>query len=311
MINSVKYGVNNNILCHKGELDNRRNVSFSSLRDIFLRSCKKDEKNVSKNSVENRIKMLDKTYKTFEEEVYVDDKPMKLKFYKKSQYGSNPGMYAVDDKNNLYYTKQADEQSKVEVFASKLYQLAGIETPEMSLYRDKDGEVGLISKYVEHQGAINNFSDKGAKKSVNKGFVADAWLANWDGVLSDNTLETQEGAVRIDFGGCLDFRARGGKKNNFGEEVAELNTLIDPDINWQAASIYETMTRDGLIDSFLKVVSIKNEDIEKLAKESDMEQYTDILISRKDYLKNVFKNVIHSPQNSFEDMQTYMKRVTE
>lgn len=311
MINLVKNGINGNISPRLNDLNNRKNISFSSLKDIFSKSSKNDEKACNENSSENRIKMLDKNFKTYEDEIFVDNKPVKLKFYKKSQYGSNPGMYAVDDKNNLYYTKQADEQTKIEVFSSKLYKLAGIEAADMSLYRDKNGEVGLLSKYVENEGALNSFSDKGSKKSVNKGFAVDAWLANWDAVISDNTLITKNGAVRIDFGGCLDFRAMGGRKNNFGNEVPELNTLIDPKVNWQAASIYETMSRESLIDSLSRVVSIKNEDIENLAKECDMEQYTDVLINRKNYLKNVFKKVIHTPQGDFEDIQTYMKKVTE
>merc|ERR1712151_985338 len=66
---------------------------------------------------------------------------------------------------------------------------------------------------------------------LKEGFAADAWLANWDVIGNGppdalNIKRTRQGrAFRLDFGGCLQYHATGGKKPFAANNVPELESL--------------------------------------------------------------------------------------
>jgi hypothetical protein len=85
-------------------------------------------------------------------------------------------------------------------------------------------------------------------------FPVDAWLNNWDsvGLVYDNMVvadDTELGSgkrvFRIDAGGSLLFRAQGGDKA-LPEDVQVIDSLRNPDVNQQAATVYGDLTDDNI-----------------------------------------------------------------
>ena len=226
----------------------------------------------------------------------------KFEVWKGTQKGSNKGCFVRNlDTGEVFYAKLGGKQSENEILASKLYKLGGIEVPELTSFKLSNGETGLLSKYIPNMQNVYR-----SNKLVNKGFAMDAFLANWDAVCSGNTLVNGSKAVRIDVGGALDFRARGGKKD-FGPVVDEITTLINPSINPEAANIYSTMTREDLIASLQRVADISSVELSHTAP-----KFSETLIERQDFLKDVLKEIKSTPQEDksmFEYLSVVKKSV--
>jgi len=111
----------------------------------------------------------------------------------------------------------------------------GTSTAVFNEFLDNGVEVGKLT------GAAKTVAAKQAREN----FVLDAWLANWDavGMSGDNMVVVGGRVVRIDNGGALLFRAQGGRKGaQFGANVGELKTLLDPKKNPSAAKLYKGVT---------------------------------------------------------------------
>src|SRR5690606_19744420 len=97
------------------------------------------------------------------------------------QRGSNPGgLYQDTDTGAKWYVKTpaSEDIARNEVLAAKLYELAGIEVPELHLVT-MNGQASIASKIVD--GVTKGKASALAKAAgAQEGFVADAWLANWD-----------------------------------------------------------------------------------------------------------------------------------
>ena len=207
--------------------------------------------------------------------------------------GSSPAEVREDKDGTRWYVKDCKSEDHVrnEVLASRLYELAGVETPEV---RRVDGEPGKIaSKMLNLTGSAT-----GATPGATEGFAADAWLANWDvaGKSYDNLMIDDKGnAVRVDMGGSLLFRAQGGSKGGaFGDEATEIDTLRDPDgKNPQSAKVFGGMAVSDVIKSIDKLKSVSDLDITETCKKFMMQSSIDgvdadtlanRLIARKNYL---------------------------
>ncbi len=130
------------------------------------------------------------------------------------------------DDSKLYYAKMGkDDQSAYEVFASKLYELAGVNVSKMQTFSDESGNIGLLSEYIANLTPITT-----PNKMAANGFGVDAWLANWDALCSNNLQTNGVKEYRIDFGGALKYRAQGGRKS-FDDVPSEITFLINPKIN--------------------------------------------------------------------------------
>ena len=148
--------------------------------------------------------------------------------------GSNPAELLTAPDGTQYYAKKpkanepalrALERMETEVLASKLYKLAGIDVPELSI-GDRSGEPRMLSQIMQTR-MPNSTSDQDAARA---GFVVDAWLANWDAPLNDNIkFDSNNNPIRMDVGGSLDYRAQGGKKETtstpFGDTVGEIMSM--------------------------------------------------------------------------------------
>ncbi len=144
-----------------------------------------------------------------------------------------------------------------EMQADALYQAMGVPVADFKAYKQPDGSVVKLAKFVDNDGDLNDYYKSGSpavedfKKSLQQHFVVDAWLANWDviGAGSEqpagNVILGKDGTVyRIDNGGALDFKGTGGKKggNAFGPEVNELMAMRDPSKNPSTAKVFGSLT---------------------------------------------------------------------
>lgn len=200
-----------------------------------------------------------------------------------SRVGTNPAFWAQNTRTGeLFYVKSGSvfgdtKHLESEFLANKLYNLAGIKTPEVRLATLEDGSTCLMSKFSNGLKEMN-------KAEAQEAFAVDAWLGNWDSLLSGNTFSQGGKCIKMDCGGALRYRALGKLKPNFGNEVEELSTMLNSAINPTASSIYSGMSKDTLIKSLERVTTISDDAIKKLVKD---ETLATTLINRKKYMRLV------------------------
>lgn len=206
--------------------------------------------------------------------------------------GSNPAILLTDPNGTSYYTKlkkpseniaQAQERMETEVLAGKLYELAGIPSADLQM-GTRNGDPVMLSRMVQTR--MPNSSDNA---EVRKGFVADAWLANWDAPLNDNIKIDNNGrAVRLDVGGSLDYRAQGAKKGSdgttgFGNSVGEMTSLQKSGGNID----FKNMDANELKKQAQKLGTITDDDVRKtvaaiVSDPARAKILADTLIARRD-----------------------------
>lgn len=223
--------------------------------------------------------------------------------YRGSQMGSQDAFWAKNNATgDLFYVKFAQEAKKEghiesEIMASKLYNLAGIDTPEL-MPVTIDGKIkGLASKFIEG-------SDNGTAQQLQKGFAADAWLANWDSLLEGNTFVHEGKLFKVDNGGALKYRAMGELKPNFGDTVDELVTLVDGR-NWESTRVYSEMTHGELVKSFEGVCGISDKAIRETVSDKNLAQ---TLINRRNYMRDVLAEMKAHPRTD-ESLDVYFSKI--
>jgi hypothetical protein len=172
--------------------------------------------------------------------------------------GSTGAKLVQDAKGKQYVQKSGASPAHVqsEHAADSAYQALGIAVPKGKLY-DEDGKPVKLAEYIaggktlgEYLGSASAADKQKVLAEIQKGFVADALLGNWDviGQGSDNVLVSPDGKVwRIDNGGSLAYRAQGGKKTaeQWGSDsVPELASMRSASINPSAAKIFGGITDD-------------------------------------------------------------------
>ncbi len=220
------------------------------------------------------------------------------------QRGSNLGGYyhMKDNPAERYYVKIPDnvEVAKNEMLASKLYQAAGVEVPELTYVQVGD-KLGIASRIIDGLDSLDMAAVKAGKiAGIGDNFVVDAWLGDWDvvGLSYDNLLQKGGRAVRIDVGGSLRFRAQGGLKGKaFGKTVTELDSMRDPKVNAQAAKVFANVKKGDLEYGVKKVLSISDDEIKSLVakygptNKSEADELAEILIARKQDIARRFPEV--------------------
>lgn len=183
------------------------------------------------------------------------------------QAGSNNGGKFRDKSGQDWYCKFPSDEDVVknEFLASKFYEMLGSSVPKLKLV-EKDGKLGIASQWVD--GLTKGTPESLAKAGAHEGFVFDAWLANWDvvGLGFDNLLVGPDGkAVRVDAGGSLVYRAQGGKKgDDFGSDVKELDSLIDPSMNANSASVFGLISKEDLLAGANQLAKMHPNQIKKM-----------------------------------------------
>lgn len=186
------------------------------------------------------------------------------------QAGSNPGgLYQDTTTGQRWYVKfpSAPALARNEGLTANLYELAGVEAPEYRFIDMPDGRRGIASKWIDGL-EKNKAALQAGVDGVAEGFGADAWLANWDVVgLDYDNLVVQGGvrARRVDTGGGLLYRAQGQPKGAaFGDTVIELDSLRDPRMNAQAASVFGKLTETQIADSVARVLRVPDSEIARV-----------------------------------------------
>jgi len=161
------------------------------------------------------------------------------------QLGSNPGGQYTAPDGKKYYVKQGRSQSHVEneVLASALYRALNVPASRVDIGND-NGQVQVVSEWVPGSGPMSG-NTLGERMAMRRGYVADAWLGNWDAFANSGNIKNdgQGRAVRIDHGGSLNYRAQGAPKGTqFGDEAREMETLRDPNFNPGGAGILRDIT---------------------------------------------------------------------
>ena len=280
-------------------------VSVPIASTFLAASLKSDTVDLSKKA--KFIRKLEKNHQCTDIKIKLNENSEEviLKKYIDSRYGSNPAFWALNPKNGkLYYIKYAQNKEQTghieaEIEASKLYNLAGIKTPNIQKCQLDSGEIALVSEYEPELVYIDN------PKKIHKAYAADAWLANWDSLIDNNTMLSNNEPVKIDNGGALEYRAQGKLKDSFGDTVTELLTLIDGK-NYISEYYYSSISHQDLLDSFESVCSISDKNIFETVKDSAKAQ---TLINRRNYMSRVLAKIKTTPYNS-KDIVSYMKEVT-
>ncbi len=259
-----------------------------------------------KKLIEEQIERFRNTARKIEDRdfTFSNGKKVSLTVFEGTKMGSNEA-YMVQNKDTgeLFYAKFGSEgQANAEVLASKIYKLAGLDVPAMELITDQNGKTGLISSFIPKLTPVNT-----PKHAVNKGFGVDIFLKNWDAVISNNIQTDGQKLYRIDFGGALNFRALGDKKE-FGIVVDELASMLDPKINPQSAKMYSKMTRKELVQSLERVVSIDDKTLQKLCGQYSFN--CDVLLKRKEFLSYALEIIKKTPKENLTVLE-YLEKVKE
>lgn len=220
----------------------------------------------------------------------VDGSDQTVKSYKKDRQE----YLEIDDKvYRLRYSKNPEKNAQT-VLASRLYNLAGVETPEMKVI-DNNGMYAYASEYTDNLSPIKYEPQKAYET-----YAVDAWLGNWNAYNDMNTALTADGKViKLVTSGSLQYRASGMKKESFDKNVPELETLKDPQVNPNGSVIFQDMTEDDLINSLEKVINIKKNDIILAVNQSQVsnkQEIIDTLLQRQDTLRMKLEELRNSKE---------------
>lgn len=225
--------------------------------------------------------------------------------------GSFPGgVYKDKITNEQYYIKFMDDRHAiVEELTSNLYGLVGV--PHISAAKIQfDNKTAIATKFLSHahHPSVEELQNN---PFITNAFVIDAWLANWDvaGLDYDNIImsTTNKLPFRIDFGGALIFRAL-GKQKPFGDDVPELETMRNPDINASASQLFKNVSTEQLRYGAERLSMISSEQIADVVDKAalsvaDKLFLTDTLIKRREY---IIKNLLTSaPQSKVDTIECH------
>lgn len=214
-----------------------------------------------------------------------------------TQKGSNSGGIHVDLDGNKHYVKfpSSNEQSHVEVAASKLYKSVGLTTLDPIIHSN-GSSIGVSSPYKEDLSIIGNPHRAEHILGDSPEMHIDLALAhhmacilkNHDavGMEFDNIATTpDDNLIHMDQGGSMHFRAMGGAKDfgpNVHEEIesfkvprrtsAQVFGLVHPLAMQVGAKIIKDKLTDSVIDSTLK--------------EHGLDRFASVVKARRDGLVN-------------------------
>ena len=222
------------------------------------------------------------------------------------QGGSNPGgIFEAGDGSRWYVKVAQADWGKQQALTSALYRELGLDSPEIFVGRGVP-EFGtganryqIASRIVP--GVRGAPTTAAFIKKVREGFAADAWLADWDIGQSGNVMSLGGKPVRMDIGGSLQFRARGGSKGSvFGDSVTEWLTLRDT--RNVSGHLFHNITLKELEASVKKIEGIMPWRIEELVDRYDLPRsLANTLIARRaDLIKRLENEIAASRPAVFE-----------
>ncbi len=163
------------------------------------------------------------------------------------------------------------DQFKEEVLADALYQAIGAAEPSFGIHvppfqiRSDNNKPSRISKFLPgNELGFQQIS------TVANGFVVDAFMANWDLVVSGKNLWLSDSTIyRMDNGSSLRYRALGELKSTLGykfkqatSDLYTLRGLTDPlnshlESSSDGAKFYGHLTQDDILSQIAKLVVLQ------------------------------------------------------
>lgn len=210
------------------------------------------------------------------------------------QLGSNEGGWYEKPNGERFYVKfyENPSQGQAEFVANAVYTKLGIKAVRSEIIQ-LDGREAIASPAVPEATSASREA-QGGSEDVQKGFVADAFLANWDvvGLVYDNIVQGKDGFYRIDNGGSLIFRAQGGDKAYSPDSIPELQSMRVP--GRPTGEVFAGITEDEIGKQARELVSkLSPEDIRAIVDESglegeDRDRILTGLLGRREYLAKTY-----------------------
>ena len=210
------------------------------------------------------------------------------------QLGSNEGGWYEKPNGERFYVKfyENPSQGQAEFVANAVYAKLGIKAVRSEIIQ-LDGREAIASPAVPEATPASGEA-QGGSEDVQKGFVADAFLANWDvvGLVYDNIVQGEDGFYRIDNGGSLIFRAQGGDKAYSPDSIPELQSMRVP--GRPTGEVFAGITEDEIGRQARELVSkLSPEDIRAIVDESglegeDRDRILTGLLGRREYLAKTY-----------------------
>ena len=227
-----------------------------------------------------------------------------------------------------FYDNPADSYN--EVLTGKLYELFGVNVPDVSLVFDAGNQkYGVASKYIESFKTANEKPlTEAQKKELRITGVIHAWLNNWDfvGLQNDNigtcNADNNE-RVLLSFDHRCGLNGRGlplaseghTKREHYGVEafdsvVRSLTSLRNPNQNKQTAEFLKDTSEEEIKEGIQKIAHIPEKDIRDCIKqygfgtEEDKQQLVATMLARRNYLMMkyfIFNNEINK-NTEFEEI---------
>ncbi|QDK02614.1 hypothetical protein PP304_gp066 [Gordonia phage Phendrix] len=202
--------------------------------------------------------------------------------------GSNPGGVMQEPSGDKWYVKtpQSAAHTANEIAGHKMYALAGVPVPTTAMSSDGKKFASKLEDAEDWNRLTGTDLDE-AKAEIRKNFVVDAWLANWDAPANDNIRVNSDGVpLRVDTGGSLDFRARGGRRT-LTMDVPELKTMRDPRVSPSGSRLYDGLTRAEEEDAVRRILGVTPDAIREAIKDAGApSRLADNLITRRAWLAN-------------------------
>jgi hypothetical protein len=224
--------------------------------------------------------------------------------YKSGSKGSNEGaLYESKGLGKPVYVKwnKSSLHNKNEILANRLYELFGVPVPTVH-EAVVNGKEGVLSQWVSGAKPMTQ-GEMSAHPDVHQGFIADAWLGNWDvagqgydNIVKTGTAQDVGDAYRIDTGGALLFRAQGNPKNvingsDFGKDVTELETLVDG-TNMQSKNVFASLTDEQKVQGAKTLGGITDYMIDKVVDDA-----------------NIPESIPNDVKNAYASNATYLSRL--
>lgn len=220
------------------------------------------------------------------------------------QLGSNEGGWYEQPDGERYYVKfyENPSQGKTEFVANAIYAKLGIKSVRSEIIQ-LEGREAIASLAVPEATAASKDSQI-ESEDVKRGFVADAFLGNWDvvGLDNDNIVQGSDGFYRIDNGGSLIFRAQGADKAYSRYSIPELVSMRQP--NRPTGDVFASITDEDIAEQARDLVeNLSPNDIRAIVDESGLkgEERNRVLtglLGRREYLVNTFVKTSQENQRS-------------
>lgn len=271
------------------EKDSLKKKSVIELKKLCKMSGKKGYSKLKKGELIQLLSLTQKQEKK-QETTLLDISSWKKEI--PSKKGGNPAKIFFSPRGIKYYGKISKnyERIETELLASKLYQLANVQSTDMKLAKCGKDFVLL----VEWKDGIHapKLSDN---KKIQDGYIIDCWLANWDTSEGDNIMIDSNGEpIRMDVGGSLDYRALGKKKGvgsttPFADKVGQIKSMKKKGQHVDFTSIPLSKLQAQVSDlSRLPDVDIYNTVHENVKDRKRADKLTSILIARKNNIIEQF-----------------------